>query len=125
MKKLLAATLTIVTILVIATQASAQVATFNSLSLHFSNTVLTAAQYRQVLESSKANRANDVYSNPATKQHLEALPATGYLFGDNKENKQPDVLATPDTEAEPMTDALDRWVAKEIALQQPKRHTRY
>ena len=125
MKKMLAATLTLVAILVISSQASAQVATFNSLSLHFSNTILTTAQYHQVLQGSKANTIDQEVSSPAVKQHLSALPSTGYLFGDNKEDKPLDILAVPATETEPMAAALERWVTKELALQQPKRRNKH
>ncbi|MBC5993833.1 hypothetical protein [Pontibacter cellulosilyticus] len=119
MKKLLTATLTLVVILVISAQASAQVATFNSLSLHFSNTILTTAQYQQVLEGTKPNK--QIVEDTPGKQALVALPATGYAFGDNTLSEPAEILATPVSEAEPMAIALDNWINKELALQQPKR----
>lgn len=118
MKKLLTATLTLVAVLVISSQASAQVATFNSLSLHFSNTILTTAQYQQVLEGTKPNK--QVAEDNPVKQSLVALPATGYAFGDNTISEPAEILATPAT-AEPMATALENWISKELALQQPKR----
>ncbi|MEJ8803669.1 hypothetical protein [Pontibacter sp. H249] len=123
MKKMLTATLTLVALLLVGSQASAQVATFNSLSLHFSNTILTTAQYQQVLEGPKAN-VLEQDSDYGQKQHLSALPTTGYLFGDNKEPKSLDILAAPAAEAEPMAAALDKWINKELATQQPKRRGR-
>lgn len=121
MKKMLTAVLTLVILLVISSQASAQVAAFNSLSLHFSNTILTTAQYNQVLEGKNPNKQFAKESNALTKQHLTALPATGYLFGDNTQENPADILAAPTADAEPMTAALENWMNKELALQQPKK----
>ena len=121
MNKPLNATFVLIILFFITSQASAQVAAFNSLSLHFSNTILTTAQYRQVLEGpmsgSQVAEAEDAF----TKQHLGMLPATGHLFGDNTESKQMDILAEPSEKAEPMSVALEKWVNKELILQQPKR----
>ncbi|WP_299817674.1 hypothetical protein [uncultured Pontibacter sp.] len=124
MKKLLTAALTLVILLSIATQSSAQVATFNSLSLHFSNTILTTAQYHQVLKGSQAKNADQEEYAVETKQHLGALPATGYVFGDNTAARPMDILATPTSVEEPMAVALEKWVTKELALQEPKRRNK-
>lgn len=125
MKKMLTATLTLVAILVITTQASAQVATFNSLSLQFSNTVLTTSQYYQVLEGAKSTNISVEEGTTVTKQHLGALPATGYMFGDNTVSEPVDILAAPATDDEPMATALEKWMTKELALQQPKRRGKH
>ena len=124
MKKMLTAILTLVAILVISSQATAQVAAFNSLSLHFSNTILTTAQYNQVLEGKNPNKQLGEENTALTKQHLTALPATGYLFGDNTQENPADILAAPAVDAEPMTAALENWMNKELALQQTKKRGR-
>ncbi|GAB3202722.1 hypothetical protein ABID22_001030 [Pontibacter aydingkolensis] len=120
MKKLLTATLTLVALLVVTTQASAQVAAFNSLSLHFSNSILTTAQYHQVLESAKSGNKNTNEITAVTKQHLSALPTTGYVFGDNTESKPITILGEATLEAEPMDTALENWITKKLAMQHPK-----
>lgn len=125
MKKLLTATLTFVALLIITSQASAQVATFNSLSLQFSNTVLTTSQYYQVLEGAKSNKLAVEEGTDFTKQHLGALPATGYIFGDNTVSEPVNVLAAPVLNDEPIATALENWITKELALQQPKRRGKH
>ena len=119
MNKVLVAALTMVTLFT--TQASAQVATFNSLSLPFSNTILTTAQYNKVLESSNYSNVIIDDNSLATKQHLAILPTTGYMFGDNSTAITPAILLQPTDAIEPMAIALEKWMEQEITLQQPKR----
>jgi hypothetical protein len=119
MNRVLVAALTLVTL--VATQASAQVATFHSLSLPFSNTILTTAQYNQVLESANSYSIPTEESSTQTKKHLAILPATGYMFGDNTIGITTAIVTQPTTELEPMAVALQEWVNQELILQQSKR----
>lgn len=115
MTKSLTAILTLAAVFVLTSQASAQVATFSSLSLQFSNSLLSTVQPQQAF----AGEA------PAfTKQHLTALPATGYTFGENSSDKPVDILAAPAQDAKPMSDALATWVNNELALQQNRRRSK-
>ncbi len=120
MNKVLVAALIMVA-LITTSQASAQVATFNSVSLPFSNTILTTAQYNQVLESTNSRNIATESNSLPTKQHLAILPSTGYMFGDNITGMATAILTTPATEIEPMAVALEKWMENELILQQSKR----